>query len=335
MKKIIVIGFGFMGYTHADRISVSRKFQLCAIVDRDREIVQKTLSANAGNLQLNKTASLNVSAIPVYTDLDECLIKEKPDAAAICLPTQYHYSIAKKCLSAGLHVFMEKPMCLSADEGRELINLAATYKRVFMIAHCLRFSEEYLYLKKCIDENLYGKPEFISFSRSSGAPSWGGWKNNEVRLNSGGALYDMNIHDIDFLNYLCGKPAHIKSVLIKGPVSTADYILSSWQYTGGLMAHIQGGFLFHSKMPFSCGYICRFSDASLRYSSINKNVIEIASDGNLSQITLGDSDPYREEIDYFCDCVIHGRRPERCLPEDSLEAVILCRETELTAEVSD
>src|SRR5215470_12967133 len=75
-----------------------------------------------------------------FTDsLDEVLDDERVEAVAIATPAETHSQIVRSALSKGKDVFVEKPLCLSVAEGRELVQLAADRKKILMVGHLLQY----------------------------------------------------------------------------------------------------------------------------------------------------------------------------------------------------
>jgi len=171
MKKVAVIGFGFMGMTHTINILKNKDLSLVAIVDKDLDGIEKKLSSSDGNFSTGDIDPDVLASIHKYNSLDACMRNEDLDAVHICVHTDLHYNLAKKALSAGLHVFLEKPMTLDVSQGEKLIELAEKNKCLFMVGHVLRFMSPYQHLKDWIDNETYGKLKFLSVSRFSGVPS--------------------------------------------------------------------------------------------------------------------------------------------------------------------
>ena len=180
MKKIAVIGFGFMGVVHAKNVINSGNLELCGIVDnRPGDIfagLDKTGNQGALDLPLER-----LKRIPVFKTLEECVEKTHPDAVSICVPLFMHYEMAKKALTCGLDVLLEKPFCPEVAQCRELIALAEAKQRILMVAHCLRFVPQYELLAQCIRDERYGKLRWLSSSRMTGEPTWGVWQNPEIK----------------------------------------------------------------------------------------------------------------------------------------------------------
>ena len=148
-----------------------------------------------------------------YSNLDDCLQSEDIDAVNICVHTNLHYEMTKKALLRGKHVFLEKPFCLDIKQAEELINLAEEKKKILMVGHVVRFMPPYRKLKQWIDSKEFGELKFLSLSRFCGLPGWGQWKEKSISGTSGGALFDLVIHDIDFANYVLGIPFRDKMQL--------------------------------------------------------------------------------------------------------------------------
>jgi predicted dehydrogenase len=263
--------------------------------------------------------------VPVYKTLHECLKNEKIDAVHICVHTDLHYEIATEAMSRGLHVFLEKPFCLRLEEGRILIALAKDRNVKLMIGHVVRFMSPYRKLKEWIDQKTFGSLKFISLTRFSGLPAWGQWKEKQQNFgSSGGALFDLVIHDIDFLHYALGTPLKVESVKYSGSLSSQDYVCAHW-YFDNVKAKIEGGNTFHSSFPFQAGYMAQFENASVVYSSRLPEFIQVCDDKKIHEISAGNAgDGFYQEIDYFATCIEDDREPLECTPESSLKTVELC-----------
>lgn len=326
-KKIAIAGFGFMGMTHAVNILKNERLELVAIIDKDLEGINAKLTAEKGNFSTGNIDPAALASISKYRDIEICLDNESIDAIHICVHTDLHYALAKQALSAGLHVFLEKPMTLDVYKGEELIALAQKHKSTFMVGHVLRFMSPYAKLKKWVDEKTYGNLRFLSMTRFSGVPTWGQWKEKQKAFgSSGGALFDLMIHDIDFVNYLLGAPDHVESKVLPGALSAHDYISSFWNYDKkAIKVKLEGGNTFHSTFPFQAGFMANFENSSVFYSTLKPEIIQVAGNEELHNIPAEDgTDGFYNEIDYFYQCVESGTQPVLCMPESSLETIKIC-----------
>lgn len=302
---------------------------LVAIVDKDVEGIETKLTAESGNFSTGSIDAKTLSKISKYSDLGECIKNEELDAVHICVHTNLHFELAKQALGAGLHVFLEKPMTLDIAQGEELIEIANEKRLNLMVGHVLRFMSPYEKLKKWIDDKTYGKLNFLSMSRFSGVPLWGQWKEKQSEFgSSGGALFDLLIHDIDFVNYLFGIPDKIQSTYLPGALSVHDYISAFWTYEEkGIKVKLEGGNTFHSNFPFQAGYMANFEDASVFFTTLKSDIIQVATNDDLKEIDAEDgTDGYYNEVAYFHECLDKNQTPEKCKPESALETIRICYE---------
>lgn len=222
---------------------------------------------------------------------------------------------------------VEKPFCLDTGQGEELVALAKEKNRVLMVAHVVRFMPPYQKLKGWIDERKYGKLKFLSLSRFSGAPGWGQWKEKQAAFgSSGGALFDLAVHDIDFAFHVLGRPEKINSHTLPGMLSKHDYVNATWEYPGNVVTvKIEGGNIFHAEFPFQAGFMAQFDHASVCYSTLRPDFIYLSDNNKTEKIPAGDlGEGYTNEIAYFSECMENNSRPVDCLPESSLGAIKIC-----------
>lgn len=326
MKRIAVIGFGFMGMTHTLNILKNPNLKLTAIVDKNPENIRKNLGEQSGNFSTGNIGAEELSSISIYSDFADCLKIEKPHAVVIAVHTDLHFALAKMALEAGVNVFLEKPFCLEISEGQQLISLAKDKNLILMIGHVVRFIPAYLTLKNWIETQELGNLEFLSMSRFSGLPGWGQWKEKQQDFgSSGGALFDLVIHDIDFAQWVCGKPSKVESKLLPGKLSNHDYLSAFWEYKNGLSVKIEGGNNFHTAYPFQAAFMARFEQASVLYSGNNPENIIVATDKEITLVPAGDAmDGFSDEMDYFADCLINNQPPVKCTPESALDSIEIC-----------
>jgi len=107
----------------------------------------------------------------LYPDLsttnrfEELLEDPEIDAIAIATPVRFHYEMAKACLYAGKHVFIEKPMARTVAEAEELVALAQKQGLVLMVGHTFLFSPAVRRMKEIIDAGDIGEVQYVSARR--------------------------------------------------------------------------------------------------------------------------------------------------------------------------
>lgn len=328
MQKLAIAGFGFMGITHARSILNHPGAQLVAIVDLDPDKALENLGQGGGNLDTGALKKEDISGIRTYTTLDTCMAEEKLDGLILSVHTDLHYPMAVQALEAGIPVLVEKPLCLDIAEGEKLIDLASKQDLLLMVGHVVRFMPPYLKLKHWIESGEFGELNWLSMTRFAGLPAWGQWKEKLKNFGStGGALFDLAIHDIDFVQWVLGTPDSIVATTLPGKQSEFDYVCAFWKYTSGPEVKIEGGNRFHHQFPFEAGFSANFEKASIKYSSSSPEHITVATDADILQVPAGDAmEGYAEELGYFVHCLDRKTKPEKSLPESALQSIRLCFE---------
>ena len=145
--------------------------------------------------------------------------------------------------------------------------------------------------------------------------------------STGGALFDLPIHDIDFAQSVLGTPDSIDATTLPCIQSAHDYVCAHWKYESGADVKIEGGTRFHHQFPFEAGYSANFEKASIKYSSSNSAHILVCTDTETREEPAGDAmEGYLAELDYFIECMARKIRPVKCLPESANLSVQICNE---------
>jgi predicted dehydrogenase len=126
MKKIAIVGMGFMGTMHAQIYKQLRDAALVAVVDKRQAKARQVL------------AKLGIQA-PVFGTLEAMLRACNVDAVDICLPTDLHAPFALAAIAAGKHVFCEKPLALTKADGKKIAEAARKAGVFFQVGQCIRF----------------------------------------------------------------------------------------------------------------------------------------------------------------------------------------------------
>jgi len=87
------------------------------------------------------------------------------DAVSIASPAEMHYGMVKRSLVADKHVFVEKPLALHEEEGRELQELAGKQQRILMVGHLLQYHPAVAKLKQLVSDGDLGKVQYIYSNR--------------------------------------------------------------------------------------------------------------------------------------------------------------------------
>src|SRR5208282_2557458 len=113
-----------------------------------------------------------------------------------------------------------------------------------MPAFCMRFWPGWSWLKQTVKEDAYGKVLAARFRRVSERPGWsqpGTYTSGPTGL--GGALFDLHIHDTDFVQFLCGRPKSVFSTGVTDAAGSIDHVVTQYIFPGGPAVYAEGGWL--------------------------------------------------------------------------------------------
>lgn len=262
-----------------------------------------------------------------YTDIDEMLEKEDLDLVDICLPTFLHKDAAIKAMEKGVDVLVEKPMAMTSEECREMLEAQKRTGRRLMVGHLLRFERSYEILKKAVSKNKYGKLVSADFSRLSAVPLWRIKKGvpNKGRLDS--VILDMHIHDIDFVNYLFGMPKSLSSVVSTNNVSFCDSVVTIFKYDEGFV-NIRGDWGLPQTFSFQYPWMVNFEEGALCCDA-QGTVHLYADDHSEVVLPVESKGEFYEEIKYYVDLILNNKDNTKNPPEES------CRTLELIEKIEE
>jgi myo-inositol 2-dehydrogenase/D-chiro-inositol 1-dehydrogenase len=142
---------------------------------------------------------------------DEVLAMPEVEAVLICTPTSSHAPMIELALESGKHIFCEKPVDLSLERTKALVDMANQSSVKLMLGFNRRFDPDFLQARRSIQAGRIGDIQIIKItSRDPGLPPL------DYIKNSGGLFMDMAIHDFDMARYMMGK--EVKEVYSRGLV---------------------------------------------------------------------------------------------------------------------
>lgn len=317
--NVALAGLGFMGTTHLKAWKQVPQARIIAVMDLDAKRLSGDLTSAGGNFG-GPGEVMDFASIRKYPTLAEVLSDPEIDAVDICLPTDEHGKSAIAALRAGKHVLVEKPMTTDEKEAAALLDEARRSGRTLMVGQILRFSPAYVALGDALRSS--GAVRSAAFRRRCAAPTWNRWLTDPSR--SGGGVFDLLIHDADYCISRWGMPESVRAIGYEDLARGIDVIHAELIYKNTGAVTISGGWHHPGAYPFSMDFTVVSDESTFEYSSIGAAELrEYGSDGKAATHKLPDTDAFREELQYFADCVIHARRPERCMPEESALAVAL------------
>lgn len=290
-----VIGVGAMGKNHVRVYSELKLASSVSVYDLDYEAA--TGVARAHEAEVCRT-------------LDQLL--DHVDAVSVCVPTPYHREVGEKVLSAGVHMLMEKPLCATEREARELSSLVGP-GLIMGVGHIERFNP-------IVDEirRIIRKPLFVEMNRHNPASS---------RPMGASVIEDLMIHDLDILQHVIfDQPPEVfaaggldAAAALFRFNSTSAFVSASRKSSKKIRRiyieeedlTVEGDFMNQEVFTYYKPEHYRVENE--RY--IQENIIE--------KVMVNKVEPLKVELGTFLDCVKH-RTPFPVTPEEATKNLALC-----------
>jgi UDP-N-acetylglucosamine 3-dehydrogenase len=148
-----------------------------------------------------------------YTRLSDLLENPEVIAVDLTLPHHVHFAAASEALAAGRHVLVEKPMALTSDECRRLIEQAREASLTLAVAENTRFVAAYQAVERLLRSGALGEPRLartlISGSEVARLRDTSLWKGRAAG-SGGGAIFDAGPHSFYLLRWLLGEIATVR-----------------------------------------------------------------------------------------------------------------------------
>lgn len=231
--KFALIGYGGMGGWHIDKLRTMDEVEICGVYDIDP----------------NRMEAARDDGLHTYPSLQALLADSRIEFVTIAIPNDAHKPVALQAMAAGKSVICEKPVTLSCQDLQEMIDASKENKVIFSVHQNRRWDEDYLVVKKIIEENTLGRVFNIE-SRvhgSRGVP--GDWRN--TREHGGGMVLDWGVHLLDQI--LMMVPSPVVSTYATLTHVTNDVVDDGFKvlliFQNGLTAHVEVGTSNFINMP--------------------------------------------------------------------------------------
>lgn len=258
----------------------------------------------------------------LVSSITEVLADHAVNAVAIATPAEFHAEHVRQALLAGKDVFVEKPLCLAADDARGVVSMARERGLILMVGHLLWYHPAIKRLKQLVDGGDLGRIEYIYSNR----------------LNLGKIRREENIlwsfapHDVSVILGLVGEMPD--SVIAQGGNylhnRIADVTVSLFAFPSGVKAHIFVSWLhpFKEQKLVVVGdrQMAVFNDLEkekllLYPHSIHwKNHAPVTVKAEAQPVPVDSGEPLRAECLHFIECV-QTRRPPRTDGEEGLRVL--------------
>jgi predicted dehydrogenase len=221
MIGIGVIGYGYWGPNLVRNFSDVPESRVVAVSDMRSDRLAE--------------AQRRYPSVKTSSDYRDLLGDPSIDAIVLATPVSTHFELAMQVLHSGKHVFVEKPMTTSVEQGERLLEYAARCKRKIMVDHTFVFTGAVRKIKELVDTKQLGQLYYY----------------DSVRVNLGifqhdvNVLWDLAAHDISIMDYVLGvQPSVIAATGIAHvPGQPKDVAYLTCMFNGNLIAHFHVNWL--------------------------------------------------------------------------------------------
>lgn len=274
---------------------------------------------------LHTLCDVNKDALAPYRDgyedvhktnsVEEVLENREITEVAIAAPAVFHFQLAKDALQAGKDVFVEKPLCLDEEGGRELVECAQRRERILMVGHLLQYHPCVRKLRSLIAQGELGKLFYVTSNRLN---------LGRIRREEN-SLWSFAPHDISVILSLAGElPESVRST---GEAylnfGIADTTLTMLRFVSGLRAHVyvswlnpfkeqkltivgsQGLAVFDDTKPWKEKLIIH-----RQYLNWFDGQTPLPCKRDAERVEVEESEPLQNECLHFLDCCRQRTRPE-------------------------
>jgi predicted dehydrogenase len=181
--RILVVGCGHMGTSHAKAYHALPGFEIVGVVARG-DASRRQLLAAVG------------AEYPQFADFAEALAATRPDAVSINTYPDTHAAYAKQAFAAGCHVFLEKPIASTVAEAEDVVQAAKTAGKKLVVGYILRVHPTWARFVETA--RTLGKPLVMRMNlnqQSSGEM----WKTHKSLMSSISPIVDCGVHYVDIM----------------------------------------------------------------------------------------------------------------------------------------
>lgn len=325
--NVAVVGLGFMGITHLRTYLANPLARVVAVCDARRAPENGVIKGIAGNIKDSADIHLGED-VRFFSSLDDLLADPEVQLVDICTPTPLHPEQVVAALNAGKHVICEKPLARTSAAARDILKAAADSPGYLMPAMCMRFWPGWSWLKQMVTEQTYGKVLAASFRRVSAMPGWSQQGTYSGGLDLGGALFDLHIHDTDFVNHLFGRPADVFSTGVADSAGSINHVVTQYRYPDGPVVHAEGSWLLMQGFNMAFTLHCERATVDFDLARGAEKLLVTETGGKPRVVETGEGDGYIGEIDYILQCVANRRPPVIVTADDGVTALEICEAEE-------
>lgn len=224
-------------------------------------------------------------------DYREVLAMPEIKAVNVCLPNSIHFEACMAALESGKHVLVEKPMTLTSDEGRRLVELAEVENLTLSVGHIYRFNNALSEVRRLIIEKFFGRVYLLELE----------WTNLERPFADRDVIIDLAPHYFDIVNFLLDEwPCRITCVakpFRRKRLEEMAYIVS--ELGSGAVSHATLSWL----SPRKVRHICVIGENRSAYIDALRQEITIYESGYTYRLGVERNNTIKAELLHFIQSI--------------------------------
>ena len=334
MIRVGIVGLGFMAATHIKAYRQIEGVKIAALCNPSGRHLDGDFSKVTGNVGDNAPVVLDMNGVKATRNFEDLFNDPGVDLIDICAPTAAHRDLSIGALQAGKHVLCEKPLARSSVAARQIVEVAEKSKGIFMPAMCMRFWPGWSWLKQAIDSKEYGQVLGARFRRVAEPPAWG-QKNFFNGAESGGGLFDLHVHDTDFVQFCFGRPRSVFSTGYTKFSGAIDHVVTQYEVASGAAVNAEGSWAMVKGFGFSMSYTVNFEKATADYDlARGAEALRLSEEGQSPRtVECPGPDGYVLELRHLLEAIRSGKAPSIVTARDALGAVEICEAEEKSVKL--
>ena len=298
---VAVLGVGSMGSSHARVYAEMDDVRLVGVADPDERLAAKV--------------ARRYGCTP-YGDFRALLDEQRPDLVSVAVPTRSHGAVAGEAMSRGVHVLIEKPLAPTVEEGRTIVEAAATHGVKLAVGHVERFNPAVTEIKRRLSDAELGRIFQVHARRLSPFPG---------RIADVGVILDLATHDIDVMHHLLG--SEVERVFAeteqKAHATCEDLVSALVRFSDGVIGLLDVNWLTPAKVRtltvlgeggmYVADYLTQdvywYKNTPLGATFESLTVFRGAWEGDMVKVRLDKKEPLRAQLESFVQAVTDDLEP--------------------------
>jgi len=226
MIRIGVVGLGRMGLSHLSIVRPHPEVEVVGVCDTSRFVLD---------------VMKRYTGLQGFRDYGALVESASPDALVVATPSGSHAQICEYALERGVSTFLEKPLALTLESGRRLVELAERSSLVTQVGYHFRFVPSFEEARRWLDRGLIGRVHHFrvaAYGPTVLRPRGKTWRAR--RSEGGGCLYDYASHAANLVTYYFGAPEAVGGTVVRSVFSedVDDEVYATLYYPGGLTGQL-------------------------------------------------------------------------------------------------